>query len=57
MAIVLIEHDMDLVFRFAKTMSVLVGGALLVEGTAKEISVDPRVREVYLGQEHGEIHV
>lgn len=50
-SLVLIEHDMDLVFRFAKTISVLVNGALFVEGTAEEIARDPRVRQVYLGEE------
>ncbi|MDT2024182.1 ABC transporter ATP-binding protein [Methylocella sp. CPCC 101449] len=50
-SLVLIEHDMDLVFRFAKTISVLVNGALFVEGTAEEIAKDPRVRQVYLGEE------
>jgi branched-chain amino acid transport system ATP-binding protein len=47
--VLLIEHDMDLVFRFATRMSVLVNGALLVEGTADEIAHDPRVKAVYLG--------
>ena len=51
--ILLIEHDMDLVFRFAQTISVLVSGALLVQGTPKEITQDPRVRQVYLGEEGG----
>jgi branched-chain amino acid transport system ATP-binding protein len=50
-ALVLIEHDMHLVFRFAKTISVLVNGAIFVEGTAAEIGCDPRVRQVYLGEE------
>ena len=48
--IVLIEHDMDLVFRFADRISVLVGGALLTEGVPEAIAADPRVREVYLGE-------
>lgn len=48
-AILLIEHDMSLVFRFAKRITVLVGGAELVTGTPAEIAADPRVREVYLG--------
>ena len=50
-ALVLIEHDMHLVFRFAKTISVLVNGALFCEGSAEEIARDPRVRQVYLGDE------
>ena len=50
-ALILIEHDMHLVFRFAKTISVLVNGALFCEGTAEEIARDPRVRQVYLGEE------
>jgi ABC-type branched-subunit amino acid transport system ATPase component len=48
--ILLIEHDMDHVFRFADRISVLVGGALLAEGIPAVIAADPRVREVYLGQ-------
>jgi ABC-type branched-subunit amino acid transport system ATPase component len=48
--IVLIEHDMDLVFRFADKISVLVSGALLTEDTPLAIAADPRVREVYLGE-------
>jgi len=48
--VLLIEHDMDLVFRFADRISVLVAGALLLEGTVDEVSNDPRVREVYLGE-------
>jgi len=48
--IVFIEHDMDLVFRFAERISVLVGGQLLTEGTPAEIAADARVKEVYLGE-------
>jgi ABC-type branched-subunit amino acid transport system ATPase component len=48
--IVLIEHDMDLVFRFAERISVLVGGALLTEGAPADIARDRRVKEVYLGE-------
>ncbi|MCB1412700.1 MAG: ABC transporter ATP-binding protein [Xanthobacteraceae bacterium] len=48
--VLLIEHDMDLVFSFADRLSVLVNGALLVEGTPDEVARDPRVRAVYLGE-------
>jgi ABC-type branched-subunit amino acid transport system ATPase component len=48
--ILLIEHDMDLVFRFADTISVLVSGALLTQGTPDKIANDPKVKEVYLGE-------
>jgi branched-chain amino acid transport system ATP-binding protein len=52
--VLLIEHDMDLVFRFASRISVLVSGALLLEGTAAEVAADPRVKAVYLGEDaHG----
>ena len=47
--IVLIEHDMDLVFRFAERISVLVNGAVLTEDVPSAIANDSRVREVYLG--------
>jgi branched-chain amino acid transport system ATP-binding protein len=49
MAVLMIEHDMDLVFRFATRITVLVRGAILVEGPPEAIAADPRVREVYLG--------
>jgi branched-chain amino acid transport system ATP-binding protein len=48
--IVFIEHDMELVFRFAERITVLVAGKVLTEGTPAEIAADPRVREVYLGE-------
>jgi len=48
--IMLIEHDMDLVFSFAKRISVLVAGRLLMEGEPHEVAADARVREVYLGK-------
>jgi len=50
--ILLIEHDMNLVFRFAERISVLVSGALLVEDTPDAIADHPRVKEVYLGDAH-----
>ncbi|HEX7810944.1 MAG TPA: ABC transporter ATP-binding protein [Burkholderiales bacterium] len=49
-SILLIEHDMDLVFRFAERITVLVGGRVLTEGTPAEIAADARVKEVYLGE-------
>jgi branched-chain amino acid transport system ATP-binding protein len=53
MAVLIIEHDMDLVFRFARRITVLVQGAVLTEGSPEEIAADPRVREVYLGERGG----
>jgi ABC-type branched-subunit amino acid transport system ATPase component len=47
--VLFIEHDMNLVFKFATRIIVLVQGAVLLEGTPEQISTDPRVREVYLG--------
>jgi branched-chain amino acid transport system ATP-binding protein len=52
-AVLIIEHDMDLVFRFASRITVLVQGQVLVEGTPAEIAADRRVRDVYLGEAHG----
>jgi branched-chain amino acid transport system ATP-binding protein len=49
-AVLIIEHDMDVVFRFAKRVTVMVGGALFAEGTPREIEANPQVRAVYLGQ-------
>jgi branched-chain amino acid transport system ATP-binding protein len=52
--ILLIEHDMDLVFRFAERIIVLVNGQVLTEGTPAAIAADERVKEVYLGEvQHG----
>jgi branched-chain amino acid transport system ATP-binding protein len=48
--VLLIEHDMDLVFSFADRISVLVNGALFVEGKPDEVARDPRVKAVYLGE-------
>ena len=48
--ILLIEHDMDLVFAFAQRITVLVSGAVFADGPAADIAADPRVRAVYLGE-------
>ncbi len=50
-SVLFIEHDMDLVFRFASRIIVMVGGGVLLEGGPEEIAADPRVREVYLGRQ------
>ena len=49
MAVLLIEHDIDVVFRFARRVAVLVSGEILVEGTPRQISEDAKVRALYLG--------
>jgi ABC-type branched-subunit amino acid transport system ATPase component len=49
--VLLIEHDMDLVFSFADRISVLVNGALFVDGLPEDVARDPRVKAVYLGEE------
>jgi branched-chain amino acid transport system ATP-binding protein len=51
-SVLFIEHDMNLVFRFSRRISVLVAGRILAEGTPAEIGADPLVRDVYLGQSH-----
>ena len=55
-SVLLIEHDMDLVFSFAKRMTVLVNGAILTEGDPKQIANDARVKAVYLGYGEEESH-
>ncbi len=52
LSILFIEHDMDVVFRFASRILVMVAGRILVQGTPKEISESEEVREVYLGRSH-----
>jgi ABC-type branched-subunit amino acid transport system ATPase component len=49
-AVLMIDHDMDVVFRFAERITVMVSGAIFAEGTPKEIGANPQVRAVYLGQ-------
>ena len=55
-AVLFIEHDMELVFRFASRVIVMVGGSILVEGTPAEIGSDPQVRAVYLGKQQRGFH-
>jgi len=50
-SILLIEHDMDLVFSFARRVTVLVNGAVFAEGDAAAIAADARVKAVYLGED------
>jgi len=54
-AVLIIEHDMDVVFRFAREITVLVTGAILTKGTPQEIAKDEQVRAVYLGQDHHQV--
>ena len=49
--VLLIEHDMDLVFSFADRISVLVNGSLFDDGAPEDVARDPRVKAVYLGEE------
>jgi len=49
-AVLIIEHDMDVVFRFAKRITVLVRGEVLIEGTPEEIAANAEVKAVYLGE-------
>ena len=54
LTVLFIEHDMNVVFRFASRIIVMVSGGILLEGTPAEIARDPRVRAVYLGSaRHG----
>lgn len=53
-SVLLIEHDMDLVFRFATRITVLVNGRVLSEGAPDEVARDPAVKTAYLGEDvHG----
>ena len=50
----LIEHDMEAVFRLADRVSVLVAGAIVATGTPDEVRADPKARAAYLGEDHAE---
>ncbi|MBL4726291.1 MAG: ABC transporter ATP-binding protein, partial [Rhizobiaceae bacterium] len=52
LAVLIIEHDMKLVFEVANSIIVLVNGEILTEGTPAEISANPQVRSLYLGERH-----
>lgn len=56
LAILLIEHDMDLVFRLASHITVLVAGGVLMEGTPNDVASDERVRQLYLGEKSNGSH-
>lgn len=52
LAVLIIEHDMDLVFKVAQSIVVLVQGHILTEGTPSQIAANAQVRELYLGGGH-----
>lgn len=51
LSVLLIEHDMDLVFRFASHIIVLVAGAVLVEGSPQEVAANEQVKQIYFGRD------
>jgi urea transport system ATP-binding protein len=51
--VVVIEHDMDFLRRFARTVTVMHAGRILSEGTVAQVQADPKVQEVYLGHAAG----
>ncbi|WP_372656468.1 ABC transporter ATP-binding protein [Hydrogenophaga sp.] len=54
LAVLLIEHDMDLVFRFAKDIIVLASGSVLAKGTPQEVAANEEVKHIYFGRsDHG----
>jgi ABC-type branched-subunit amino acid transport system ATPase component len=58
LSVLLIEHDMDLVFRFASHIIVLAAGAVLAEGSPREVAANERVKQIYFGRDdHGQAHL
>jgi branched-chain amino acid transport system ATP-binding protein len=55
--IIIIEHDMEVVFEIADDITVMAQGAILARGSPAEIAADERVREAYLGREEDEDYV
>jgi len=55
--LIIIEHDINVVFEIANDITVMAQGAILVSGTPEAISADERVREAYLGREEDEDYV
>jgi branched-chain amino acid transport system ATP-binding protein len=55
--IIIIEHDMEVVFGIADDITVMAQGAILASGSPAEIAADERVREAYLGREEDEDYV
>jgi branched-chain amino acid transport system ATP-binding protein len=51
LTILLVEHDMDAVFRLADTISTLVFGKVIASGTAQQIKDNPDVKRAYLGDD------
>jgi branched-chain amino acid transport system ATP-binding protein len=56
MTLIFIEHDMDIVFKFAQTIHVLSYGRVLAEGTAEQVRRNPKVIEAYLGAKYDAEH-
>lgn len=56
LAVLLIEHDMNLVFRFAREIVVLVQGAVFAQGAPEQIAESEAVREIYFGRSHARAH-
>jgi branched-chain amino acid transport system ATP-binding protein len=57
LSILMIEHDMEIVFSFARRIIVLAAGAVVMEGTPQEVASDARVEAIYFGRgDHGRAH-